>query len=143
MSILAAAILLGWLWRFRPEYWHRNRTLFLIGLIFVLSVLSVKIPAGRAWLPYVMPTAAAGMLLTLLLDAGFGAVVMALMAMLAGLAGGVSLEPAAYVAMGGFAGLITIRKGEQQHYFLAGRHRRRRGRRCRDRVVRDAAISTT
>ena len=117
-ATLAAVILLGWLWRFRPEYWHRNRTLFLIGLIFVVSVLSVKIPADRAWLPYVMPTAAAGMLLTLLLDAGFGVVVTALMALLAGLAVGTTLEPAAYVAMGGFAGLITIRKGEQQHYFI-------------------------
>jgi hypothetical protein len=117
-SALAAAILLGWLWRFRPEYWHRNRTLFLIGLIFVVSVLAVKIPAGRAWLPYVMPTAAASILLTLLLDAGFGVVVTALMALLAGLAGGATLEPTAYVAMGGFAGLIAIRKGEQQHYFV-------------------------
>ena len=118
LVILAATILLGWLWRFRPEYWHRNRTLFLIVMIFVVSVLSVKIPAGRAWLPYIMPTAAAGMLLTLLLDAGFGVVVTALLALLAGLAGNVSLEPAAYVALGGFAGLIVIRKGEQQHYFL-------------------------
>ena len=118
MVVLATMILLGWLWRFRPEYWHRNRTLFLIGLIFVVSVLAVKIPADRAWLPYIVPTAAAGILLTLLLDAGFGVVIMALMALLAGLAGGVTLEPAAYVALGGFAGLIVIRKGEQQHYFL-------------------------
>jgi cyclic-di-AMP phosphodiesterase PgpH len=117
-AALAAAILFGWLWRFRPEYWHRNRTLFLIGLIFVVAVLAVKISAGRTWLPYVIPTAAAGMLLTLLLDAGFGVVVTALMALLAGLAGGTTLEPAAYVAMGGFAGLIAIRKGEQQHYFV-------------------------
>ncbi len=117
-SALSAAILFGWLWRFRPEYWHRNRSLFLIALIFVVAVLAVKIPAGRAWLPYLMPTAAASMLLSLLLDAGFGVVVTALVALMAGLAGGTTLEPAAYVAMGGFAGLISIRKGEQQHYFV-------------------------
>jgi putative nucleotidyltransferase with HDIG domain len=115
---LAVVILLGWLWRFRPEYWHRGRTLFLIGLIFVVGVLAVKLPADRTWLPYVIPTAAAGMLLTLLLDAGFGVVIMALLGLLAGLASGGSLEQAAYVAMGGFAGLVTIRKGEQQHYFV-------------------------
>jgi putative nucleotidyltransferase with HDIG domain len=117
-SALSAAILLGWMWRFRQEYWHRNRIFFLIGLIFVLAVLAMKIPAGRTWVPFVMPTAAAGMLITLLLDAGFGVVVTALVALLAGIAGGVTLEPAAYVAMGGFAGLITVRKGEQQHYFV-------------------------
>jgi putative nucleotidyltransferase with HDIG domain len=117
-SLIAAAILIGWLWRFRPEYWPRNRSLVLVGMIFVLAVLAVKLPAGRTWVPYVMPAAAAGMLLTLLLDAGFGVIVTALIALLAGLAGGGSLEPSVYVAMTGFAGLITIRKGEQQHYFV-------------------------
>lgn len=70
LGTVVAALMLGWLWRFRPEYWARSRTLILIGLIFVLSVLAMKLPGGRAWVPYVMPTAAAGMLLTLLLDFG-------------------------------------------------------------------------
>jgi putative nucleotidyltransferase with HDIG domain len=116
-SALSAAILLGWIWRFRQEYWPRNRIIFLVGMIFVLAVLAMKLPAGRAWIPYLMPVSAAGMLITLLLDAGFGVVVTALVALLAGIAGGI-VEPAAYVAMGGFAGLITVRKGEQQHYFV-------------------------
>ncbi len=118
LGTIVAAVLLGWLWRFRPEYWHRNQTLVLIGLIFVVAVLAVKLPGGRAWLPYVMPTAAAGMLLTLLLDAGLGVVVVALLAVLAGPVSGSSVELTSYLLLGGFAGILAIRKGERQHFFL-------------------------
>ncbi len=121
VGILVAGSLLAWLWRFRPEYWHRGRTMALIGLIFVVSVLALKLPGGRAWLPYAMPIAAAGMLLTLLLDAGVGIVMVALLAVLTGLAGlasGSSVELSAYVLLGGFAGILAIGKGERQHYFI-------------------------
>jgi putative nucleotidyltransferase with HDIG domain len=118
LGTLVAASLLGWLWRFRPEYWHRGPTLALIGLIFVASVLALKLPGGRAWLPYVMPIAASGMLLTLLLDAGVGIVMIALLAVLAGPVSGSSVELSAYVLLGGFSGILTIRKGERQHFFV-------------------------
>jgi len=119
MGTLVAATLLAWVWRFRPEYWHRGRTVALIGLIFVVSVLALKLPVGRAfWLPYVMPIAAAGMMLTLLLDAGIGIVMVALLAVLAGPISGSSVELPAYVLLGGFAGVLAIRKGERQYYFI-------------------------
>ena len=119
LGTLVAATLLAWLWRFRPEYWHRGRTVALIGLIFVVSVLALKVPGARAfWLPYVMPTAAAGMLLTLLLDAGVGIVMVALLAVLAGPVSGSSVELSAYVLLGGFTGILAIGKGERQHYFI-------------------------
>jgi cyclic-di-AMP phosphodiesterase PgpH len=118
LGTVVAALLLGWLWRFRPEYWHRTQTLLLVGLIFVVSVLAVKLPGGRAWLPYVIPTAASGMLLTLLLDSGVGIVMVALLAVLAGPVSGSSIELSAYVFLGGFAGILAIRKGERQHFFV-------------------------
>jgi len=118
LGTLVAATLLAWLWRFRPEYWHRGRTVALIGLIFVVAVLALKLPGGRAWLPYVMPTAAAGMLLTLLLDAGVGMVMIALLAVLAGPVSGSSVELPAYLLLGGFSGILAIRKGERQHFFV-------------------------
>ncbi|MFI5258946.1 MAG: HD family phosphohydrolase [Candidatus Limnocylindrales bacterium] len=118
LGTIVAALLLGWLWRFRPEYWHRTPTLVLIGLIFVVAVLALKLPGGRAWLPYLMPTAAAGMLLTLLLDSGLGIVMVALLAVLAGPVSGSSVELSAYVFLGGFAGILAIRKGERQHFFV-------------------------
>jgi putative nucleotidyltransferase with HDIG domain len=119
LGTLVAATLLAWLWRFRPEYWHRGRTVALIGLIFVVSVLALKLPGGRAfWLPYIMPTAAAGMLLTLLLDAGVGIVMVALLAVLAGPVSGSSVELSSFVLLGGFGGILAIRKGERQHFFI-------------------------
>ncbi len=119
LGTLVAATLLAWLWRFRPEYWHRGRTVALIGLIFVVSVLALKVLGARAfWLPYVVPTAAAGMLLTLLLDAGVGIVMVALLAVLAGPVSGSSVELSAYVLLGGFTGILAIGKGERQHYFI-------------------------
>ena len=118
LGALAAALLLAWLWRFRTEYWQRGRTLILIGFIFVLLALTEKLPAGRAWLPYVIPAAAAGMLLTVLLDAGIGTVMLALLAALAGLVNGSSLELSTYIFLGGLAGILAIRKGERQHFFV-------------------------
>jgi putative nucleotidyltransferase with HDIG domain len=118
LGIVISGMLLGWLWRFRPDYWNRGRTLILIGLIFAVAVLAVKLPAGRATLPYLIPTAAAGMLLTVLLDAGAGMVMLALVAIVAGTATGSSLELATYVFLGGFAGLLAVRKGERLHFFV-------------------------
>jgi hypothetical protein len=118
LGIAVSAMLLGWLWRYRPDYWNRGQTLVLIGLIFAVAVVAVKLPAGRATLPFLIPTAAAGMLLTVLLDAGAGTVVMALLAIVAGTATGSSLELASYVFLGGFAGLLAVRKGERLHFFV-------------------------
>jgi putative nucleotidyltransferase with HDIG domain len=118
LAAVTTALLLGWLWRFRPEYWHRGRTLVLVGVVFVVAVLAERVPGGRAWLPYLVPAAAAGMLLTLLLDAGISTVVLALIAVLAGMSNGASLELTAYVFLGGFAGMLAIGKGERQHYFM-------------------------
>ena len=118
LGVLVSALLLGWMWRFRPEYWLRSRTLVLVGFIFLLVALSEKIPAGRAWLPYVIPTAAAGMLITVLLDAGVGIVMLALLAALAGLVNGSSLELSTFVFVGGLAGILAIHKGERLHYFV-------------------------
>ena len=118
LGTLVSALLLAWLWRFRPEYWQRGRTLILIGFIFLVLALTEKMPAGRAWLPYLIPSAGAGMVLTVLLDAGIGTVMLALLAMLAGVANGSSLELTTYVFVGGLAGILAIRKGERLHFFV-------------------------
>jgi putative nucleotidyltransferase with HDIG domain len=117
LSALVAGLLLAWLWRYRPEYWHRGRTLVLIGFVLVLMTLAEKLPGGRAWLPYLIPTAAAGMLVTILLDAGVGIVVLAMLAVMAGTANGSSMEIGGYVFLGGLAGMVAIHKGERMHYF--------------------------
>ena len=59
--------LLGWVWRFRPEFWHRNNALVLMGLVLLVTLL-LRLTADRSVLPYFVPTAAAVLLLTVLLD---------------------------------------------------------------------------
>jgi len=118
IASLATVLLLAWLWRFRPDYWQRGRTLVLVGAVFVVAVLLEKVPGGRTWLPFIVPTAAAGILLTLLLDAGMATVVLALLAVLAGMANDQSLEIAAYIFLGGFAGMLAIGRGDRAHPFL-------------------------
>ena len=115
---LTTSLLLAWLWRFRPHYWERARTLILIGGAFAAAVLVEKIPGGRNWFPFVVPGAAVGMLLTLLLDEGVATIVLALLALLAGVVNGLSLELATYVFLGGFAGMLAVGKGERQHPFI-------------------------
>jgi cyclic-di-AMP phosphodiesterase PgpH len=117
MGALVSALLLAWLWRFRPEYWHHGRTLALIGMVFVLLALAEKLPAGRAWLPYLIPTAAGGMVVTVLLDAEVGAILLTLLSVMVGLASG-SVELAGYVLLGGLAGTLGIHRGERQVYFI-------------------------
>ena len=110
-------LLLTWTWRFRREFWHRNNVLLLLSLLLLFAVFALKLTAGRPWLPYALPLAAVGMLVTVLLDAGVAMVMTALIAVLAAAVNGTGLELGAYVLFGGIAG-----------------HRRRPARRAADRV---------
>jgi hypothetical protein len=118
LAVLIVGLLLGWIWRFRRELWHRNNALLLTGLVIVGTVLLMKATAGRLGLPYVVPTAAAGMLIAILLDAGLATLVMVVIALLGGAMNGNSLELMAYTLVGGLAGIITIRRGDRLQVFL-------------------------
>ena len=118
LSVLIVGILLGWVWRFRPQLWHRTNSLILIGLVLVGMALLLKITAGRAGLPFILPSAAAGMLLAILLDAGVATIVTATLALIAGSMNGNEIEFAAYLFFGGMAGIITIRRGDRFQVFL-------------------------
>ena len=43
----SSAMLLAWIWRFRPTLWHRDNVLLLIGLLLVGTTLALKVTAGR------------------------------------------------------------------------------------------------
>jgi putative nucleotidyltransferase with HDIG domain len=119
LAILVVTLSLAWIWRFRRELWHRNNALLLIGLILVGTALILKATAGRSGLPYVIPTAVAGMLLAILLDAGVATVVMIAISLLGGaLNGNNSLELMTYILVGGMAGIIAIRRGDRLQVFL-------------------------
>jgi cyclic-di-AMP phosphodiesterase PgpH len=120
MSLLIVGLLLGWVWRFRRQLWHRTNALILIGLILVGTTLLLKLTAGRPGLPFILPTAAAGMLLAILLDAGVATIVIAMLALLGGAVNGNSgsLELTAYIFLGGMAGIVAIRRGDRFQVFI-------------------------
>ena len=120
LSTLVIGILLGWVWRFRRQIWHRTNALVLIGLIVVATTLLLKLTAGRQGLPFILPTAAAGMLLAILLDSGVAVIVVAMIALLGGAVNGTtgSLELTAYIFLGGMAGIVAIRRGDRFQVFI-------------------------
>jgi hypothetical protein len=120
LSILVVGLALGWIWRFRRELWHRTNALLLIGLIVVGTALLLKATSGRPGLSFVVPTAAAGMLLAILLDAGVATVVMIVIALLGGAMydTGSQLEYTTYILVGGLAGIIAIRRGDRLQVFV-------------------------
>jgi len=118
LSILVIGLLLTWTWRFRREFWHRNNVMLLLSLLLLVAVLALKLTAGRTWLPYALPLAAIGMLVTVLLDAGAAMVLTALIAVLAAAVNGAGLELAAYVMLGGIAGIVAVRRGDRLIVFV-------------------------
>jgi putative nucleotidyltransferase with HDIG domain len=120
LSVLVVATLLGWMWRFRRALWHRTNALILIGVVVVGMTLLLKLTAGRAGLPFILPTAAAGMLLAILLDAGVATIVLALIALIGGAVNGPqgSHELMAYIFLGGMAGIVGIRRGDRFQVFI-------------------------
>ena len=116
LAALIVAVLLGWIWRFRPQFWHRTNALLLIALVLVAAAVVLKVTGDRSVLPYVMPIAAIGLLLAVLLDAGAALVVTVLLALLGGAVVG-SVEFATYVLLGGLAGIIVVRRGERLSHF--------------------------
>jgi len=111
-SIVMVSLLMAWLWRFRSRLWHRNNAIMLIALTLLSVTLFLVVTAGGTVAPFVVPTAAVGLLLAVLLDAGVAVVVTALVAALAGVITG-SMELIAYTFMGGLAGIVVIRRGER------------------------------
>ncbi|HEY7702434.1 MAG TPA: HDIG domain-containing metalloprotein [Candidatus Limnocylindrales bacterium] len=118
LAVLTVSMLLAWIWRFRPTLWHRGNVLVLIGLLLVAAAVALKVTAGRELLGYLLPTAAIGMVLAILLDASVATIVMAILAVIGGALAGASLEVASYIFLGGLAGILSIRKGDRLQVFV-------------------------
>jgi len=117
LALLSAVILLAWIWRFRSQIWHRNGALLLIALVLIGASIALKVTGDRSVLPYVVPVAAVGLLLAVLLDAGAALMVTGVLALLGGAIIG-SVEFSAYILFGGVAGIIAIRRGEKLSHFV-------------------------
>jgi putative nucleotidyltransferase with HDIG domain len=117
LSTLIVGSLLGWLWRFRTEFWHRSNALVLVGLVLLLMTLALRVTADRSVLPYFVPTAAAALLLAILLDSSVALVLTALLGVLAAAITGLA-ELGAYTFLSGLAGLVVVRRGERLGHFV-------------------------
>jgi putative nucleotidyltransferase with HDIG domain len=118
LAALIVGLLLGWLWRFRRELWHRNNVLLLLALLLVFSVFAFKLTADRPWLPYVLPAAAVAILLTVLIDATTAMLVAGLLAVVAGAVNGTQVELSVYTFLGSLAGIVSIRRGDRLGVFI-------------------------
>jgi putative nucleotidyltransferase with HDIG domain len=118
LSALLVGLLFGWIWRFRRSFWHRNNVLLLVGLLFLIATVALKVTAGRIFLPFAMPLAAVGILVAVLLDAEAAVIVTVLLSVVAGAVNGPSLELGAYVLLGGLAGILAIRRGDKLSAFI-------------------------
>jgi cyclic-di-AMP phosphodiesterase PgpH len=117
LAALVVVLLLGWIWRYRPQFWHRNNALLLVGLVLVGMTIALKATGDRSLVPFIVPTAAAGLLIAVLLDSSLATIVTAIVALLAGAIVG-SVELATYVLLGGLTGIIVVRKGERLGNFV-------------------------
>jgi putative nucleotidyltransferase with HDIG domain len=117
LAALVVALLLSWLWRFRPEFWHRNSALLLIALVLLAATAAIKLTADRSLLPYFVPASAVGLLLAVLLDSGVAVLAMAILAVVGGAVVG-SLDFATFVFLGSMAGITLVRRGERAGHFV-------------------------
>lgn len=117
-ALLIAALLVGFLWRFQPEVWYRNRSLLLFMLALVVSAVALRIAADRTLWTFVVPTSATVLLVGLLLSGGSGAAIATALAVLAGIMNGNALGPAVYVLAGGIASLLAIVRAERLNAFV-------------------------
>ena len=118
LSGLLVAMLIAWLRLFRPEYWHRNNVVLLLWLMVALTTFALQITEGRAALPFILPIAAVGLIVAVLLDAETAIMVSAVVAIVAGAVNGPSLELGSYAMLGGLAGILAIRRGDRLQAFI-------------------------
>ena len=115
---LLVSLVIAWLRIFRPAYWHRNNVVLLLWLLIAFGTILLQITAGRTALPFILPLAAIGMLVTVLLDSETAILITAVMAIIAGAVNGPSLELGVYALLGGLAGILAIRRGDRLQTFL-------------------------
>ncbi|MCV0404277.1 MAG: HDIG domain-containing protein [Chloroflexi bacterium] len=118
IAILVAGLLVGYLLRFEPEIWHRNRSVLLFFLALVVSAVAIRIAADRTLWAFAVPTAASVLLIGILLRNSAGAAMAVGLAVLAGIMNRESLEPAVYVLAGGVVALLTITRAERLNAFV-------------------------
>ncbi|MEO5986402.1 MAG: HDIG domain-containing metalloprotein, partial [Candidatus Limnocylindria bacterium] len=118
IATLVAGLLVGYLLRFEPEIWHRNRSVLLFFLVLVASAVAIRVAADRTLWAFAVPTSASVLLVGILLRSSAGAAMAIGLAVLAGVMNREALEPAVYVLAGGIVALLTITRAERLNAFV-------------------------
>ena len=118
VAILLAALLVGFLWRFAPTIWFRNRSLLLFVLALVGTAVALRIASDRTLWAFVVPSVATVLLTAILLDGAAGAAMALSLAVLAGVMNHDSFQPAIYTLAGGVAALVMIVRAERLNVFV-------------------------
>ncbi len=118
VALILSSLAVGYLWRYEPGIWHRNRSVLLFFLGLVVTAVAMRIAADRALWAFVVPTSATVLLVTILLQGGAGAAMAVLLAVLAGVMNRDALELAVYVLAGGVASILTITHAERLNAFV-------------------------
>ena len=113
-----ATLLVGFLWRFQPAVWHRNRSVLLFFLALLVSAVAIRVAADRALWAYVVPTTATVLLIAILLEGGAGAAMVVALAVLAGVMNRDALDLSVFVLAGGTTALLTIVRAERLNAFV-------------------------
>ena len=118
LAAVVAVLLVGFLMRFQPEIWYRNRSLLLFFLALVVSAVAIRIAADRTLWAYAVPTSATVLLIGILLGGTAGAAMAVALAVVAGVVNSSALEIAVYVIAGGVACLFTVERAERLNIFV-------------------------
>ncbi|CAN5581622.1 HDIG domain-containing protein [soil metagenome] len=118
VALLLASLLVGFLWRFEPAIWHRNRSVLLFVLALVVTAVALRIAADRTLWAFMVPTSATVLLIGILLSGAAGAAMAGALAILAGVMNRDALDLAVYVLLGGLAALLTITRAERLNAFV-------------------------
>ncbi len=118
IAALIAGLLVGFLWRFDPEVWYRNRSLLLFMLALLVTAVALRIAADRTLWAFVVPASASILLIGLLLGGPSGAAITVALAVLSGVMNHGSLEPMVYVLAGGAVSLQATVRAERLNAFV-------------------------
>ncbi|MGI8999978.1 MAG: HD family phosphohydrolase [Candidatus Limnocylindria bacterium] len=118
LAALVASLLVGYLLRFEPEIWHRNRSVLLFFLALVVTAIAIRIAADRTLWAFAVPTTATVLLVGILLRNSAGVAMAGGLAVLVGVMNRDALELAVYVLAGGVVALLTITRAERLNAFV-------------------------
>lgn len=122
LALLSVGAVTVYILAFQPGLVARERALWLVGLLIIVTVLAAKtvLPSRPLWV-YVFPLPAVAMLLATLLDGRLAVAVTTVLAMLVGYIAGASFEVMVMFTLGGIVASAGAARTQRLHgYFFVG-----------------------